>query len=572
MAYADSLRYSSGFFSNVYFEKVSGYFASSTSTKPLLHFWSLAIEEQFYIFYPIVLITLFKFLPRMAIPYALLLIFFSSGFYSWYLTGLDPDAAYYSLFSRGGELLLGGLIALFSTGKHDKTLPKQMAYLAGFVGISTLSFLLFTIDKNSTFPGVNAYWVGFATGLILLAARHTDTYLHATLSSRPLVTIGQYSFSLYLWHWPIQCFYQYYYGPLDSLGIGTCFTLTVFLSFLSKKLIEDPFRYAKIKTPWVFIFYLLIPLICLVAIAKFTKKENGFPSRFDASAQTYFTEVKKEFVSSKMNNSIQGIKPDVIGDESNEDIQAFLWGDSHARHYKGFVDQLGKTVNFSALQDGSDGCPPITDIQLVRYGKIREFCHDKNQEILQAILDSKVKFVFFAARWAYYLETKGQENENLVDPFFIDKLDDTISKENTQRAIKLRFFNMIETLISAGIQPVIIGQIPDLPFNPVECVFKSNIFESYRHSHCHADKVSFDKRYHSTEKLFAELRVKFPTVLFIEPKSLLVEGDKYITNINKMSLYSDDDHINLHGALYLFDQYKKTPEYLHIKQALKETI
>ncbi len=571
VSYSNSLRYSAGFFSNVYFETATGYFANSTMTMPLLHFWSLSIEEQFYIFYPILLIFLFKFLSRNTILFAIFSIIIFSFLYSWYLTNADQDAAYFSLLTRGGELMLGGWVALISIRKRIVSLSLFSSYCFAAIGISLFSYCLVTINKNIVFPGIDAYLVTIATGFILLGSRHTRSPLHKALSCRPMSAIGKHSFSLYLWHWPIQCFYQYYYGVLTTKGIIICLALTGLLAVISKRLIEDPFRYANIKTVWVYLGYFLIPLICFFSIAKFTKKEDGFPRRFDVDAQQYFQEVKAEFVSNKKNHSLDGINPEVIGNEFRKDINAILWGDSHAKHFTGFIDRLGKRTNLSILQDGSSGCPPITNIQLITHGKIRDDCHQKNEQMFNSILDSKVNVVFLGGRWAYYVETKAQQNERLVAPFLIDELDDTLSKDNTQRAFKLRLTNMIEELFNAGIQPVILEQVPDHSFNPADCVFKTNIFESFINNDCHGDKAAFNQRYKKTKEIFETLRKKFPQLLFIDMKPLLEDGEKYITNKNSMSFYSDDDHINLHGASYLFEEFEKTPEYIKIIEKIKQT-
>ena len=225
------------FLSNVYFWRTSGYFADAAELKPLLHTWSLAVEEQFYVFFPILLVLVARFL-RGRFALAIALLSAASLALCLVLTPRAPSAAFFLLPARIWELGLGALIA--AGGVPRVADARARGALAG-LGIALILFGVFALSEEDPFPGWNALYPVLGAGLVIAYAR--DTAPGRLLSAAPLVYAGKISYSLYLWHWPVIVFYRMRLGAaLDPLDIAAVIGLSWLLADLSWRYVERPFR------------------------------------------------------------------------------------------------------------------------------------------------------------------------------------------------------------------------------------------------------------------------------------------------------------------------------------------
>lgn len=236
--YLSSLTYSTLQLSNIYFYISSGYFDIDSTFKPLLHTWSLATEEQFYIFWPLLLLAVFKFKSSSHIVLALSAISLLSNF--WALnsenTISEPRSAIYFLTPfRVFEFGLGALLCWA---------PKNIHLNLNAISVTGLSLILvaaFQFDNNTIFPSYNALLPCFGTALQIYAGK--NSIIGKILSLRPLVHLGILSYSLYLVHWPIFVFYKYSTGSLTPIDKGGLLITTLGMGYLLHKFIEVPFRY-----------------------------------------------------------------------------------------------------------------------------------------------------------------------------------------------------------------------------------------------------------------------------------------------------------------------------------------
>ncbi|MFJ4457258.1 acyltransferase family protein [Pseudomonas sp. NPDC089392] len=232
--FRQSVKSAALFTSNQYFADFGSYFAPRAEELPLLHTWSLAIEMQFYLFFPLLLLCL----PRSWRLPALSL--FAAGLFIWSgirVSGGEAARAYFSLLARMPEFLLGGVVAL---GLRHREIPAQLSVMFGLLGAALLAVSFVLIDK-AQFPG---YWsvlpcVGAA---LVIAARRGP--VNRLLSTPVLVWVGGISYSLYLWHWPVLAFIRYYVGRYE-LNVGWLFVALVAsfaLAWLSYRFVEQPAR------------------------------------------------------------------------------------------------------------------------------------------------------------------------------------------------------------------------------------------------------------------------------------------------------------------------------------------
>lgn len=265
------------FISNFMFMKEVGYFDSAADTKPLLHLWSLAIEEQFYIFWPLLLWFLVKSSWRAGKVFLALAL--ASFLMNVGLIHLKPAFVFYSPLTRSWELILGAIAAIQSTNPNpliESLIQRYKSYLST-AGLFLLSVSFYLIDDSSIFPGWNALLP--TVGAVLLIASGPGAFLNKNLlSNRLLVWVGLISFPLYLWHWPLISFARIINAELPSLEVRIILIMVSFLlAWLTFEFIEKPVRESKINRRLIWI--LLLILISIGSAGHFINKNKGIPSR-----------------------------------------------------------------------------------------------------------------------------------------------------------------------------------------------------------------------------------------------------------------------------------------------------
>lgn len=278
------------FSSNILFFIESGYFDIAAKEKPLLHTWSLAVEEQFYIFYPIIMILIWR-LKRVYKIACLAFITIVSFALAEYLSTAHPEANFFLLPSRAWELSIGCLIAFFP----DNRLKKYSAPIS-VLGLSMIALSVFTLDSSTPYPSSYTLFPVLGTALILLTT-HTECPIAKALSIKPLVFIGLLSYSLYLWHQPLFAYARIHnIGDLNLTWTFSILALTGFLSFLGWKFLETPIRKGAIKTPTLLagLGGLSIAFLCFGFIGH---KTNGYYdyyfSKIPIESRARLVDVKK---------------------------------------------------------------------------------------------------------------------------------------------------------------------------------------------------------------------------------------------------------------------------------------
>ncbi|HGF7191160.1 TPA: acyltransferase family protein [Vibrio cholerae] len=556
MGFADSLRYASTFIANVYFEKNNGYFAATSETLPLLHTWSLSIEEQFYFIWPVVLILASRYLKPRFFGAFISILMLGLIAYSEYLARFGSGSGYYLIQSRSFELLIGAALAirLYHRAINKKSYTKVFYHFSGIAGMATLVFLSFYLSESDVFPGLNALLVTVASALVILSGELKVSITSQVLSLRPMVLVGRLSYSLYLWHWPILAFYRYYFNSFTTTDALICGVITLILSLLSWQWVENPLRHAKLKTYWVYLLYLILPITLSVTVAKYIASHDGFPARFSAAVQNIFNQSAYTFDSDKSNREQETdsypFESSIIGDASKP-ITAYIWGDSHAGHFRSFVDVLGKNQGFSALYGGLGGCPPVSGSDLLKYGKPEADCSERNDDVLQKLVELKPNMVFLAGRWAMYAETTRSVGEKGSRVYLGDETDYTESVDNSRRAFKEGLERAVSTLVQAGIKPILFEQVPSYDFDPSNCLVKKATYQWMGNISCDMPLMAVQERQASSNEILYDIAKKYPQVEVISLTSIICDDQMCKSQLNNKPLYFDNDHLNYEGAKVL---------------------
>lgn len=394
------------FVSNIIFWRKSGYFSGDSEQKPLLHTWSLGVEEQFYIFFPVILFLLARYAPR----YRLLVIAvmaIASLAACIALTAPYPDASFYLIHSRAWELLAGSLLALGAVPQIRSPLAREGVSLTGAVAILVA---IFSFTDQTPFPGYAALLP--VLGSVALLHSAPGTFVGKLLSMRLPVAIGLISYSLYLWHWPIVV-YGRFLGlfTLGAAGSAIIVGLSVAAATLSYFWVEQPFRKKeRIGRTRLFMLAALGALILVGGSAALWVK-HGWPERFAATTVAY--DNGRYDVSPQRGRCHRDEGHDLPIDRScvlgAGSSQAILWGDSHGV-------ELAKALavgDHAITQITYSHCPPAIGFD----DPYRAGCKAHNRQVADWIAAQPIKTVVLAMRYHTYQDAPG----------FFEGLDRTIA-------------------------------------------------------------------------------------------------------------------------------------------------
>ncbi|MBS1199055.1 MAG: O-acetyltransferase OatA [Proteobacteria bacterium] len=263
------------FVANIVYWKEAGYFDAAADTKPLLHLWSLGVEEQFYIFWPLMLALFWKFRRHMGRLIAAVIAV--SFFYSVWQVYRDISPAYYSLLSRFWEQAIGAAVAYAVV--HQQTLSDKFRPIAAWAGLALVLIGVFALKSGHPFPGVLALPPVAGAALLIYAGMGAGIN-RRILACRPLVWIGLISYPLYLWHWPLLSFARIMESqtPSAEIRIGLML-LAVLLSWLTYRWVELPIRTASGQTAKKRIIILAIIMLLIFIAGIAIRKLDGFKSR-----------------------------------------------------------------------------------------------------------------------------------------------------------------------------------------------------------------------------------------------------------------------------------------------------
>ena len=362
-SYSQSLVSVATFSSNIFFYLTSGYFSTASDEKPLLHTWSLAVEEQYYIFFPI-MITMLWFIGKKHLIFLLAVLSVASLFFSQYLSKTGAiDANFYLIFSRAWELFFGSLIAF--TNLHTLSIPRWKREVIGIIALSLIIYSIVFFDAHTPFPSFYALIPVLGTCVIIVFI-DCNTYVGRFLSNKLFVAIGLISYSLYLWHQPLFAFLRMKtIGEPQLVFFIGAIALTFVLSFLSYKYVERPFR-NKSAIPRSSIFkYSVTSITLFLVIGLSGHFYNGFENRFEKniySETIKFSPKRKECHT----GGVDYLKPDKACKYFGDNITWASFGDSHTVEPAFALSKILETNGEGLLHLSFSGCPPalLFDVKL----------------------------------------------------------------------------------------------------------------------------------------------------------------------------------------------------------------
>ncbi|EJN02272.1 acyltransferase family protein [Phyllobacterium sp. YR531] len=524
---------------NIYFTYFldTSYFASDSRLTPLLHLWSLGVEEQFYFIWPALLLALVKW-PRSIIPGLVLLIVASIGIGQILLAHGEFSFAYYMLPSRMFQLAAGGAAVFVLQSTLINRLSHSMFLIIGLVGLSLVAGSAWLLDGNTAFPGLNAVPVTLGAFLIILSGSRKNLLADA-FSITPARWIGNISYSLYLWHWPVLAFMRYSYIELDFLSATLAFVAMIVLSTISYFTIETPFRHSSDSFQKVFGRFFAIPAVILTAGCLVIIAFKGIIPLF--SPANYATNLARLAEESKPANEYDYVcqrsqlRPQDLNDvrcviNGPAKPKILLWGDSNAAHYVGVLGALAKSKGVSFRNIEHSACPPlINDPSRFANDFFKRTCKISS-EIVKPLLD-KYDHIIIASSWAQY--------DNFSPDF--------------QAQIK----ETLQSLSARGKKVTVLGQAVRFPGYDRRCRERALKLGT----DCIAVSVITNPGttiYNEKVKMIAE---SIPNVEYTDFNALLCNGKICSPYNGTTPLYFDTGHLSIPGSWLLGEMAVKTGQY-----------
>ena len=500
------------------------YFSENSELMPLLHTWSLSVEEQFYFIWPAILLLLSKLksikTKRIVILCSLLL----SLLYSIYLTDTDQNTAYFLLQGRFFELGVGATLAVFW-----QSLPlakKMINSILSIVGLLLIIIPAIYLQKESLFPGLNALWPCLGAAFLIYSNKGNDNnegYINTLLKNKFIVLIGTISYSMYLWHWPIFAFLKYFAVEFTgATRIGTLLIIFI-LSYFSWKYIEQPFRTTLKFNFKKTLLYVMLPVVLIsVCIYGIVDKFDGFPDRYPTLTEfnpktNYPSNLRKNcFDKFKIGNCDECF----IGIKKNS-LDGVLIGDSFANQTAEFLDVLAKDANLY-IHDSAAGGYPI----LVNYDDENNPTKEEQYGLDRLEYAKKFKTIYIAANW----------------------INISSSKINSNRILK-----SIEELLKLQKNVVIFDCLRALPDMKLHKLMLTKAYpENYHESYIFAPEPR------TSDYLVYKIHEKFPQVIIIDMnESVKIDNTHFTTQINNSIVYRNEDHLNTSGARLIGEKYLK---------------
>lgn len=498
------------FASNLWFFTDTGYFAGGADAKPLLHSWSLAVEEQFYVGFPLLLTLIARRAPRARVA---IVAFFAAGSLTLSIA-MQRDMTgftFYLLPARAWELLAGSLLAL---GAARPIASRVLRETICAVALGAIAAAVVFYNNTTPFPGLGALPPVFGAAALIHCA--PGTWTGRLLSAPPSARIGLLSYSLYLWHWPLIVFVEYATdAPLAGLTRLVVLAASFACAYLSWRFIERPFRTrSRLQRRSVFALAgLSIAVTCALSLGMMAT--GGWPGRF-APAVLARIEGRNDispFRKTCHDSFVRGAEPCALGAAVRP--SSLLWGDSHGV-------ELSYALSLKAREDGraiiertASSCPPV-----LGYDAPDARCSEANQATYQAILaDPAIQRVYLAAFWA---------NGDFDNPIFVAKLARTVA-----------------LLRHAGRSVTIIGPVPPQPFDVPRRLAhlaqrgESAVAEGVMRAQVEAKTVHL-------RRLFEVLKRQGVTV--IDPIAALCDATRCALETDGKPLYFDSHHLTVAGA------------------------
>ncbi len=544
------------FVSNMVLWRDIGYFDQAAEFKPLLHTWTLSVEEQFYIFWPfLLLIGAKRGLKPWVVPVIVAICSFALsciGALGSHLASFEilaprtaqlAAAAFYMLPARAWELAIGAVLA---TGLAPALPSLRARHILSALGLAFIVGSVALLDVTKAFPGWLAIFPCIGAALLIYAGPEAaiNRWL---LSLSAMVLVGQISYSLYLWHWPALSLGRITQGELSAAQTLVLVAFAFVLSLLTWRFIELPFRNARVTVPSRLLVKYGVASVVVCFLGGLTFFAGGFPGRVPEHvrtadrAATDFNELRRACLKDPRKAFSPPSADCWIGRDNYKETIA-VWGDSHADGFAPGVREFASLRGYAFLQVTAWSCPPLIGVDAISDKYILR-CADLSRSTFAFLrTHPEVTVVVLAGAWPAYKRLIDDANRELSDA-------------NTRRVFRAALERTVEDLERAGKKVIVMGDVPDIRVDVPTCIARSSMFLG-RARTCDAEASLVAKTLDYTNAAIAEIAAARGDVCTFLPETVLCEAGRCASSIDGTVLYYDNQHLSSAGALYLAKHFR----------------
>nr|WP_181718641.1 acyltransferase family protein [Pedobacter sp.]QJS06221.1 acyltransferase 3 [Pedobacter sp.] len=512
---------SAAFIANIRFSLRQGYFEANTKEDPLLNLWSLGVEEQFYLFVPLILWLIWKYNKSFFQP-TLWILFFVSLIWSQYeIYGSNIKQAFFYPHLRAWEFLAGSILAARTNSNRHENRGSNYLLLLGLILIAVPVFMY---TEKTEFPGITAIPVVLGTVFVIINGG-TAGVLGRVLKSTPFTFIGRISYSLYLWHWPVIVFWRYIrFNQITTTDTFGIIAISFMLAILSYYFVELKFRFMVLSHYYKYYLYTSFGCIAIAVFSTFIITTNGAKQYFNKNSNSLIKlhDTITEWKGNQLwvvNHDIRYNFNDLITNENvlldvgnQEESKSFLViGDSHAISCLPGIDSIanraGKNGYFLNRQCG------ISNESNIDYNHILKWLS----------LHKNINKILFIQRWSIRLETEQQRQ-------FMTRLCSSFRK--------------------LGLKVIIFQNVPEFTIDPMEYQARREILSSLGEhpSHPVVDTTAYKKLIEPYSDLFKKLETDTTFKILPTDQVFFRNGNYHAMNENGDQLYYDTNHLSPDGA------------------------
>lgn len=530
------------FVPNLLFWTEAGYFDTDSKLKPLLHLWSLGVEEQFYLLWPLLLLLASRLgiKKRYLIATALLTSFSLGILY----TG-DRAGSFFLPHFRVWELLLGATLAWAQLRANRRTTPSAFVQnVTGLLGLTLMCLATIIINRQSQFPGWWALLPTLGAALVIFAGPRASTN-RLLLSNPVLVLIGKISFPLYLWHWPLLSFARIMESGEPTLSIRwTAVALSVVLAWLSYRLVEAPLRYHPSRVVPVTLMALLFSL---GAAGYFIHRLDGIPARTASVNPAAEAFLWNELQLHERDDCSEQLAVPGRCLSDGKPAQIAVLGDSHSTNVFFALAHHFKDSDTGVTRLGKGGCPPLYNVTNEDSGNRDTCLHSSNGNLDWVLENPAINTVYLSSLGPMYLNPK----QRRYRMSFVENP----GLGGNQAVFSAALEATVARLLAADKHVVLVIDWPGLGFNPKLCVNTRPLrLTELQPADCRIPRKRYDRRSADYRTMLMTVLKKYPSLQYWDTAEVFCDQRYCHGEIDGTMLYRDPAHLSLPGSRYLGDR------------------